>query len=92
MKALGKETGDSYIPIWLNHAGEVLTKVEAEIKKLPNPPDGKGKRRMIELENVRAQVAHLRTYPLVKAAEAEGRIRVHGLYYDLESGRITRVP
>ena len=92
MKALGKETGDSYIPIWLNHAGEVLTKVEAEIKKLPNPPDGKGKRRMIELENVRAQVAHLRTYPLVKAAETEGRIRVHGLYYDLESGRITRVP
>jgi carbonic anhydrase len=92
MKALGKETGDAYIPLWLNHAGEVLTKVEAEIKKLPNPPDEKGKRRMIELENVRAQVAHLKTYPLVKAAEAEGRIRVHGLYYDLESGRISRVP
>jgi carbonic anhydrase len=47
---------------------------------------------MIELENVRLQVAHLRTYPLVKEAEAEGRIRLHGLYYDLESGRVSRVP
>jgi carbonic anhydrase len=92
MKALGKETGDAYIPLWLNHAAEVLPKVDAEIKKLPNPPDEKGRRRMIELENVRVQVAHLRTYPPVKKAEAEGRIRVHGLYYDLESGRISRVP
>jgi carbonic anhydrase len=92
MKALGRETGDSYIPLWLNHAGEVLAKVEAEIGKLPRPPDEKGRRRMIELENVRAQVAHLKTYPLVKEAEAEGRIRVHGLYYDLETGRVSRVP
>jgi carbonic anhydrase len=92
MKALGKATGDAYIPLWLNHAGEVLPRVDAEIAKLPRPPDEKGRRRMIELENVRVQVAHLKTYPLVKEAEAEGRIRVHGLYYDLESGRVSRVP
>ena len=92
MKALGKETGDVYIPLWLNNAGEVLPKVDAEIGRLPRPPDEKGRRRMIELENVRLQIGHLKTYPLVKEAQAESRIRVHGLYYDLESGRISRVP
>jgi carbonic anhydrase len=92
MKALGKATTDTYIPLWLNHAGDVLQRVDAEIAKLPHPPDEKDRRRMVELENVRLQVAHLRTYPLVKEAEAEGRIRVHGLYYDLETGRVSRVP
>jgi carbonic anhydrase len=92
MKALGKETEDVYIPLWLNNAGEVLAKVEAEIGRLPRPPDERGRRRMIELENVRLQIAHLRTYPLVRKAEAEGTIRVHGLYFDLDSGRVSRVP
>jgi len=92
MKALGKETEDVYIPLWLNNAGEVLEKVDAEIGKLPHPPGDRGRRRMIEIENVRLQIAHLMTYPLVRKAEAEGTIRVHGLYFDLDSGRVTRVP
>ncbi len=92
MKALGKETEDVYIPLWLNNAGEVLQKVEAEIAGLPHPPDERSRRRMIEFENVRLQIAHLRTYPLVRRAEAEGKIQVHGLYFDLDSGRVTRVP
>jgi carbonic anhydrase len=92
MKALGKASGDTYIPLWLNNAGDVLPKVDTEISRMPKPPDEKGRRRMIELENVRLQIAHLKTYPLVKEALAEGKIRVHGLYYDLETGRISRVP
>jgi len=92
MKALGKETEDVYIPLWLNNAGEVLAKVDADVKRLPHPPDERGRRRMIELENVRLQIAHLKTYPLVRRGEAEGTIRVHGLYFDLDSGRVTRVP
>jgi carbonic anhydrase len=47
---------------------------------------------MIELENVRLQLAHLRGYALVKEAEAQGKVRVHGLYYDLETGLVSRVP
>jgi len=47
---------------------------------------------MIELENVRLQISHLRTYPLVKEGESQGKLSVHGLYYDLETGRISRVP
>ena len=92
MKALGKATGDTYIPLWLNNAGEVLPKVDAEIARMAHPPDEKGRRRMIELENVRLQISHLRTYPLVKEGEARGNLKVHGLYYDLENGRISRVP
>jgi carbonic anhydrase len=92
MKALGKPSTDAYIPPWLGHAGEVLPRVDAEMARLSHPPDEKGRRRMIELENVRLQLAHLRGYALVKEAEAQGKVRVHGLYYDLETGLVSRVP
>jgi carbonic anhydrase len=34
-------------------------------------------------ENVRLQLAHLRTYPYIRAAEAAGRLHLHGWIYDL---------
>jgi carbonic anhydrase len=38
--------------------------------------------------NVLAQLASLRTHGFVKDALAEGRLEVHGWYYDISSGRI----
>jgi carbonic anhydrase len=40
---------------------------------------------------VRLQLEHLRTYPMVKSALKEGKITLHGLYYDLEDGSLTKV-
>jgi carbonic anhydrase len=46
---------------------------------------------MIEQENVRLQIEHLRTYPIVAKAEKEKKIQIHGMYYDLETGALTKI-
>jgi carbonic anhydrase len=46
---------------------------------------------MIEQENVRLQLEHLKTYPVVQDALAKKDLQVHGLYYDLENGTLSRV-
>ncbi|MDD1693503.1 MAG: carbonic anhydrase, partial [Methanoregula sp.] len=47
--------------------------------------------KLIEQENVRLQIEHLHTYPLLKKAVSEKKVEVHGLYYDLDTGALTRV-
>lgn len=39
-------------------------------------------------ENVIAQLANLQTHPSVRLALKEGRVTLHGWFYDIESGRI----
>lgn len=91
MKALDAESADAYIPLWLNNATEARTRVDARIRKPVTPEEQKERRRLIELENISVQIEHLRTYPPVRAAEKEGRIQIHGLYFDLESGELMEV-
>ena len=38
--------------------------------------------------NVLQQAGHLRTYPCVMQAKAERDLRIHSLYYCLETGRV----
>jgi carbonic anhydrase len=87
MKALDAESSDAYIPLWLNNARQAKKAVDAGEKTL-GPQDRK---RRIELENIRLQMEHLRTYPIVQRAEKEGRIALHGLYYDPETGKLAKV-
>jgi carbonic anhydrase len=91
IKALDKELDDAYVPNWLNNAMEAKKRVDATIKKPSTPQEQKERSRMIEQENVRLQIEHLRTYPPVKKAEQEKKIQIHGLYYDLETGALTKV-
>jgi carbonic anhydrase len=39
----------------------------------------------------RVQIEHLLSYPSVREAVDDGRIQVHGLYYDLGTGTLSRV-
>jgi carbonic anhydrase len=68
---------DHMIPLWLSNATS----------------DGEKAARLeaIIKENVRLQLEHLRQFPLVRDAEADGRIRLHGLYFDIGSGELTTV-
>ncbi|MDD1719693.1 MAG: carbonic anhydrase [Methanoregulaceae archaeon] len=91
IKSLDKELEDNYIPLWLNNAIEAKERVDAKIKKPSTPEEAKERSRMIEQENVRLQIEHLKKYPLVKTALKEGKIKVHGLYYNLSDGSLTRV-
>jgi len=92
IKALDHESTDSYIPLWLNNAREAQVRVDKTI----SPARDRAERRKIvtgriEQENVRLQIEHLHTYPLLKKAVADGKVAVHGLYYDLETGVLSRI-
>jgi carbonic anhydrase len=91
MKALDKETEDVYIPLWLTNAQEAKARVDKSLPHSGAPEQAKIRKRMIEQENIRLQVEHLRTYPLVKKALKQGSITIHGLYYNLEDGTLTRI-
>jgi len=91
IKALDKELEDAYVPNWLNNAIEAKQRIDAKIKKPSTPKEHKDRSRMIEQENVRLQIEHLMTYPMVKNAVKERRIEIHGLYYDLETGALSKI-
>ena len=91
IKALDKDLDDHYIPLWLNNAVEAKQRVDAKIKKPVTPAEAKERSTMIEQENVRLQIEHLEKYPLVKTALAKKEITVHGLYYDLETGALSKI-
>lgn len=91
IKALDKETDDVYIPLWLNNAMEAKSRVDSKIAPPKTPEQAKERSRMIEQENVRLQIEHLKHYPVVKKALAEKKIEIHGLYYDLNTGALSPI-
>ena len=91
IRALDKESTDSYIPLWLNNAREAKTRVDAKIPPPQTVLEKDERYKLIEQENVRLQIEHLFTYPLLKKAVDEKRVEVHGLYYDLGTGVLSRI-
>jgi carbonic anhydrase len=69
---------------WLHHVEAAF-----EHRQPLNPADGEGAELASLIRgNVVAQLHNLRAQPAVAQATAEGRLRVHGWYYDILSGRI----
>ena len=91
IKALDKESDDVYIPLWLNYAIEAKHRVDATLPAPTTPEEAKKRSRMIEKENIRLQIQHLMQYPIVKMAIKEKKVQVHGLYYDLDNGELSRI-
>jgi carbonic anhydrase len=91
IRALDKESSDSYIPLWLNNAREAKNRVDRTFGIPKTAAEADDRYRMIEKENVRLQIEHIHTYPLLRKAVEEKRVEVHGLYYDLGDGSLTRV-
>jgi len=92
IRALEKESTDSYIPLWLNNAREAKERVDERIPAPTTVLEKDERYRQIEQENVRLQIEHLHTYPLVKRAIEDKKVQIHGLYYDLATGALTRIP
>jgi carbonic anhydrase len=91
IRALDKESNDSYIPLWLNNAREAQVRVDKIISPPKTLQEKEDRYRMIEHENVKLQIEHLFTYPLLKKAVDEKRVEVHGLYYDLGTGELKKI-
>ncbi len=91
IKALDKESSDSYIPLWLNNARDAKERVDQRISAPATPEEKRARYTEIEKENVRLQIEHLNLYPVVKSAVRDNRIGMHGLYYDLETGTLSKI-
>lgn len=91
IRALDGESKDSYVPLWLNNAMPAKERVDKRISPPVTDADKAKRYRMIEEENVRLQIEHLLTYPMIKSAVSEKKATIHGMYYDLETGVLSRL-
>lgn len=79
---------DRYIPIWLINASAAKKRVDEKIRALHTELGPEQRIRLIVEENVRLQLEHLTEYPFVRQACKEGKLRLHGWVYDIETGEI----
>lgn len=88
MKALAAEADLTEMPnvaAWLRHSSAAHKIVK---DSYPEMPDLQQKIRAVSLENVVAQLAHLRTHPSVAAGIARGEIALHGWFVDIHAGQV----
>jgi carbonic anhydrase len=87
MKAVANPAGLEKMPnvaAWLKHSCAAEQVVNESYPELDN-----GDRvRAVSLENVVAQLAHLRTHPSVAAAIARGELALHGWFFDIGAGEV----
>lgn len=87
MKALSQPSlleGMPNVAAWLRHS----TAAEHVVSTCFTHLDGPERVRAISLENVIAQLAHLRTHPSVAAAIARGQVALHGWFVDIIAGQV----
>ncbi|CAM3085521.1 MULTISPECIES: carbonic anhydrase [Methylobacterium] len=73
------------VAAWLRHA-EAAERIVCEA--YPEGMDPQERHRALALENVVVQLANLRTHPSVAAGLAKGRLRLHGWFFEIESGAL----
>jgi carbonic anhydrase len=87
MKALSNPVGLDKMPnvaAWLRHGAAAEHVVSTCKPHLENQE----RVRAVSLENVIAQIAHLRTHPSVAAAIARGEMALHGWFVDIHAGQV----
>ena len=87
MKALSNPTGLEAMPnvaAWLRHGAAA----EHIVSTCHGDLEGKERVRAISLENIIAQLSHLRTHPSVAAAIARGEMTLHGWFVDIHEGQV----
>ncbi len=87
MKAISQPAsleGMPNVAAWLRHSSAAAHVVDS----CYSCTDEKERVRAISLENVVAQIAHLRTHPSVAAALARGEMALHGWFVDIHAGQI----
>jgi carbonic anhydrase len=72
------------VKAWLDHSQPAFEVVKTCHGHLPHGE----KVKHMALENVRMQLIHLQNHPSVAARLASGKLRLHGWYFDIESGEV----
>jgi carbonic anhydrase len=72
-----------FIGKWLN----MLAPVSEEVSKYTLLTD-KERQTMLERFSIRNSIANLRTFPYIKSLENEGKLAVHGAWFDISTGEL----
>ncbi|MDF2493835.1 carbonic anhydrase [Sphingomonas sp.] len=72
------------VAAWLRHGSAARQVVDSSYPDLEDSE----RVRVISLENVVVQLAHLRTHPSVAAGVARGEIALHGWFVDIHNGQM----
>jgi carbonic anhydrase len=72
------------VAAWLRHGAAATHVVDSCCPDL----EGEERVRALALENVIAQLAHLRTHPSVASAIAKGEMALHGWFVDIAAGQV----
>jgi carbonic anhydrase len=84
MSDLGALEGMPNVAAWLRHGAAAVHVVDHCCPNLEGPE----RVRALSLENVIAQLAHLRTHPSVASAIAKGEMALHGWFVDIAAGQV----
>ena len=69
---------------WLRHVQPALQELRSGASLSPDLPEED----QLGQLNVLRQLEHLRSHPLAAAREAEGRLRLHGLWFDIPTAEV----
>lgn len=72
--------GGGFVDAWMTIIGEARSRVLVD-----RPVDPQG---ALEREAIKVSLQNLRTFPYVAAREAEGRIKLHGALFGIETGEL----
>lgn len=70
------------------HLQKLIARITPSVQNLPPIRDKKARMREAVLNNVRHQVALLRSQPLIQEAEARGDLQIIGGFYEIGSGAV----
>ncbi|TGD92121.1 carbonic anhydrase [Methylobacterium nonmethylotrophicum] len=73
------------VAAWLRH-GEAARKIVCDA--YPDDIDDRRRLHALAMENVLAQLNHLRTHPAVASALAAGELTLHGWFFEIETGHL----
>ena len=73
------------VAAWLRHS-HAASRIVCEA--YPEDMGSGDRHRALALENVVVQLNHLRTHPSVAAGLARGQLRLHGWFFEIESGQV----
>ena len=79
----GAKLGEGgFMARWINILDDARTRVVAQHGR----DQSVSALRAMEHESIKVSLANLRTFPCIRAREAEGRIRLHGAYFAIDDG------
>jgi carbonic anhydrase len=78
LRGVSEETEGSFIHRWMSIVDECRNEVVAG--------DAPDKQRALELAAIKVSLQNLRTFPFIAEREAQGRIKLHGVFFAIAEG------